>query len=126
MRTMSCPLFSVPKKLPTFVHPPLKRITRQRDHNALRPDAAVTPITPVSALFLGASVVNFGNTKSACSSAEAEELCSRAEPDDQQRQREATYRPQDDGNEAVRSFMAPLEQLSSAGKTVCVINSRHV
>ncbi len=69
---------------------------------------------------------NCSNIKSVCSSAEAEELCSRAEPDDKQRQREATYRPQDDGNEAVRSFMALLERLSSAGKTVCVINGRHV
>jgi hypothetical protein len=78
---MSCPLFSVPKKLPTFVHPLFQRITEQHNHNACVADAPVTEVTSVSALFLSATVENFGNT---FHPAEAEEFCSRAQPDDEQ------------------------------------------
>ena len=59
MRTMSCPLFSVPKKLPTFVDPHFQRSTEQQDNNACVANAPVTWVTSISALFLSATVVNF-------------------------------------------------------------------
>ena len=60
---MSCPLFSVPKKLPTFVHPLLKRITRQRHDNSCVLTQSVTRVTPGRRIIFGRECRKFGQHK---------------------------------------------------------------